>query len=163
MLRFRRLIAMDGNNSLKSLLRKEDADRRVFDSKYLLTPTYVDHYAHEVRKHTTNVHPPTAATNSTPSSSALSATPASDHPPTNTNDVTADSELEPDAASASPPSKCTDNWKAASADSRKKMWSIFKNTGIFAAACRHGFILWYMDMIASGELYVYLLSVITRS
>lgn len=47
---------------------------------------------------------------------------------------------------------CTSNWKAATRDQDKKMWGIFYNSGIFASACRHGFILWIADMVKSGEL-----------
>ncbi|KAG6870676.1 hypothetical protein C0993_004504, partial [Termitomyces sp. T159_Od127] len=53
-------------------------------------------------------------------------------------------------------STCTNNWKAAAKDENKKMWAIFAESGIFASACRHGFILWICDMITSGELYVIL-------
>lgn len=47
---------------------------------------------------------------------------------------------------------CVSNWKAASADDKKKMWSIFDESGVFACACRHGFCLWLADMVRSGEL-----------
>lgn len=48
--------------------------------------------------------------------------------------------------------QCTENWKAAAPDSQKHAWDMFDETGIFASACRHGFILWIADMIRSGEL-----------
>lgn len=48
--------------------------------------------------------------------------------------------------------KCTWNWKAAAADEKKRMWGIFEETGIFVSACRHSLILWFSDMIWSGEL-----------
>jgi hypothetical protein len=41
------------------------------------------------------------------------------------------------------------NWTAAG---EKGTWGIFKESGIFASACQHGFILWLIDMIQSGEL-----------
>ncbi|EKM48880.1 uncharacterized protein PHACADRAFT_59495, partial [Phanerochaete carnosa HHB-10118-sp] len=44
----------------------------------------------------------------------------------------------------------------------KKMWKIFKETGIFVAACRHGFMLWIIDMMHSGELAKYLLAIISK-
>ncbi len=53
-------------------------------------------------------------------------------------------------------SDCARNWKAAASDEHKKMWAIFDETGIFAAACRHGLILWLVDMVQSGELCVIL-------
>jgi len=49
-------------------------------------------------------------------------------------------------------STCTDRWKAAMSDSLKKMWSIYRETGIFISVCRHGLIWWIVDMIESGEL-----------
>ena len=32
-----------------------------------------------------------------------------------------------------------------------RMWGIFDETGIFAAFCRHGFVLVISDMVRSGE------------
>lgn len=49
-------------------------------------------------------------------------------------------------------SACTNNWKAAAADVMKRMWNIYRESGIFLAACRHGFIWLFCDMIRSGEL-----------
>jgi hypothetical protein len=49
-------------------------------------------------------------------------------------------------------SPCWKNWKAAAAEEKKRMWGIFDETGIFACACRHGHILWFADMVRSGEL-----------
>ena len=48
--------------------------------------------------------------------------------------------------------QCVKNWKVASAEETKKMWGIFDESGLFASACRHGFILWLVDMVRSGEL-----------
>jgi len=47
---------------------------------------------------------------------------------------------------------CTDRWKAAMSDSLKRMWSVYRETGIFASVCRHGFIWWIANMVESGEL-----------
>ncbi len=47
---------------------------------------------------------------------------------------------------------CVKNWKSASDDDSKRMWAIFDESGVFMSACRHGFILWIIDMIRSGEL-----------
>ena len=49
---------------------------------------------------------------------------------------------------------CADNWKASQAGEVWCMWNIYEETGIFAAACRHGLILWLADMVRSGELSV---------
>lgn len=49
---------------------------------------------------------------------------------------------------------CTERWKAAMSDQYKKMWNVFRESGIFISACRHGLIWQVVDMIRSGELYV---------
>ncbi|KAJ7433959.1 hypothetical protein B0H11DRAFT_1758215 [Mycena galericulata] len=40
-----------------------------------------------------------------------------------------------------------------------KMWSIFDETGVFLALCRHGFVLLVADMVRSGELAKYGLAI----
>ncbi|EIW75720.1 hypothetical protein CONPUDRAFT_26328, partial [Coniophora puteana RWD-64-598 SS2] len=45
----------------------------------------------------------------------------------------------------------------------KKSWGIFDETGIFACACRHGFIVWIADMVRSGELFKYPLAIVNKS
>lgn len=118
-LRYRRMFAIDGNNSLSRIAPLADrvvGDTRAFTSDYFLDVPYVNEFADIVP----------------PSTSA----PSDDSPPSD------------NAA------KCTDNWKAAADDAKKKTWSIFAETGIFASACRHGMILWIADMVRSGELYV---------
>ncbi|KAG2351418.1 hypothetical protein BDR07DRAFT_1236916, partial [Suillus spraguei] len=44
----------------------------------------------------------------------------------------------------------------------KKMWAIFDETGIFITACRHGSMLWYANMIKSGELVKYPLAIVAK-
>lgn len=63
-------------------------------------------------------------------------------------------EVEGDPTDGAPgvESSCTKNWKAAQSDEKKRSWDVFEETGIFASACRHGLILWLVDMIRSGEL-----------
>ena len=46
---------------------------------------------------------------------------------------------------------CASNWKAAVSMEKKKVWGIFDETGIFASACPHSFVLWLVDMVQSGE------------
>ncbi|KAG6858673.1 hypothetical protein C0995_014805, partial [Termitomyces sp. Mi166 len=55
------------------------------------------------------------------------------------------------------------NWKVAAKEENKKMWAIFTESGIFASACCHGFILWICDMITSGELAKYGLAVTAKA
>lgn len=56
---------------------------------------------------------------------------------------------------------CTERWKAAQSDNVKRMWSIYRETGIFLSACRHGVIWWICDMVTSGELYVHFVHSVT--
>ncbi|KAJ7854670.1 hypothetical protein B0H14DRAFT_3449419 [Mycena olivaceomarginata] len=55
---------------------------------------------------------------------------------------------------------CADQWKNMIDDVTSKMWGIFDETGIFLALCRHGFVLVIADMIRSGELAKYPLAVV---
>ncbi|KAG1848699.1 hypothetical protein DFJ58DRAFT_717006 [Suillus subalutaceus] len=55
--------------------------------------------------------------------------------------------------SAEPPTICIDRWRNAAPESRKKMFAIFKKSGISVTVCRHGFLLTICDMVRSGELY----------
>lgn len=54
-----------------------------------------------------------------------------------------------DGAATSP---CIDRWTNLSEDSKKTMWGVFDETGIFVSACRHGVVMAMCDMIRSGEL-----------
>ncbi|KAJ6600993.1 hypothetical protein DFH09DRAFT_1243004 [Mycena vulgaris] len=54
---------------------------------------------------------------------------------------------------------CADRWKNMINDVTSKMWGIFDETGIFLALCRHGFVLVIADMIRSGKLAKYPLAV----
>ncbi|KAJ7813582.1 hypothetical protein B0H13DRAFT_1665338, partial [Mycena leptocephala] len=55
---------------------------------------------------------------------------------------------------------CADRWKNMVNDVMSKMWGIFDETGVFLALCRHGFVLVIADMIRSGELAKYPLAVV---
>ncbi|KAJ6461715.1 hypothetical protein C8R45DRAFT_841920 [Mycena sanguinolenta] len=59
-----------------------------------------------------------------------------------------------------PNNPCADQWKNMINDVTSKMWGIFDVTGIFLALCRHGFVLVIADMIKSGELAKYPLAVV---
>ena len=71
-----------------------------------------------------------------------------------TEDSDRDDHNNTDASAPSTDTNCTDNWKAAAANAKKKRWGIFEETGIFACTCRHGMVQWIADMIQSGELSV---------
>ncbi|KAJ7160606.1 hypothetical protein C8R43DRAFT_881321, partial [Mycena crocata] len=55
---------------------------------------------------------------------------------------------------------CADRWKNMVSDVTSKMWGIFDETGVFLALCRHGFVLVLADMIRSGELAKYPLAIV---
>ncbi|KAJ6474311.1 hypothetical protein C8R45DRAFT_935708 [Mycena sanguinolenta] len=54
---------------------------------------------------------------------------------------------------------CSDRWKNMINDITSRMWGIFDETGIFLALCRHGFVLVVADMVRSSELAKYPLAV----
>ncbi|KAJ7197841.1 hypothetical protein GGX14DRAFT_374768 [Mycena pura] len=55
---------------------------------------------------------------------------------------------------------CADRWKNMVNDVTSKMWGIFDEPGVFLALCRHGFVLVIADMLRSGELAKYPLAVV---
>ncbi|KAG2032361.1 hypothetical protein BDR03DRAFT_936026 [Suillus americanus] len=58
---------------------------------------------------------------------------------------------------------CTDNWQAANSTSgSKNTVCVFKQTGIFLSACRHGIIQTLTEMRRSGELAKYPLATINK-
>ncbi|KAF8184124.1 hypothetical protein K438DRAFT_1907889 [Mycena galopus ATCC 62051] len=54
---------------------------------------------------------------------------------------------------------CAERWKNMVEDITANMWGIFDETGIFVCLCCHGFVLMIVDMIKSGELSKYPLAV----
>ncbi|THU88228.1 hypothetical protein K435DRAFT_821711 [Dendrothele bispora CBS 962.96] len=144
---FSRMWVCDGNNSLRrmtSLGDRRTGDARVFQGgDYFLSAEFVNKYADEVKSKPENK-------------------PGSDDEEEDDHD---DNNLEDggdptDGSTSNLLSTCTNNWKAASADSKKRMWNIFDETGLFASACRHGLILWLADMVRSGELAKYGLAMV---
>lgn len=128
-LQWERMVMMDGNNSLKRVARKCVADTRVLEtSDYFISTNFVNKYAHEVK------------------------------PQSKGETETLDAEVAEDQDGGYPtdgsrvPHTCAERWKTAMADRVRRLWALFEETGGFAACCRHGFLLWIMDMIRSGEL-----------
>jgi hypothetical protein len=134
-LKFEMLVTMDGNDSLKRILRRgaapvngEDGDEptvgksnermdgRDVDDNYYIPREKVDLWAKEVLAAKT---------------------------------VAAGFEEVPEADNNS---GCEDRWKNMADGLTARMWGIFYETGIFLALCRHGFALVVADMIQSGEL-----------
>ncbi|KAK7441340.1 hypothetical protein VKT23_016587 [Stygiomarasmius scandens] len=117
----------DGNNSLwrmATVAGRRVADQRVFaDSDYYLPVEYVDKYTNEVKARP-----------------SLDDNRGNDD---NDNDIDEEDGGDPtDGSAATFLAACTKNWKAASAESKKQMWNVFDETGLFASACQHGFVLW---------------------
>lgn len=150
-------MAIDGNDSLKRIAKVGDhevADTRVFsDSDYFLSREFVDRYAHEVPQRLQKAPPVNmnipdddvddldGAEDPTTGCDNDNARDGGD--PTDGGERTGDNGLE----------DCVNNWKAAADDNKKRSWGIFDENGVFAMACRHGFLLWIADMVKSGERY----------
>ncbi|KAJ3804751.1 hypothetical protein F5876DRAFT_52960 [Lentinula aff. lateritia] len=147
-LKFSRMFVLDGNNSLKRMQgagNRQVADDRVYqDSDYFLPEEYVNQFGNEVPRGRTQTEDEDAEE------------PGLEQGGDPTDGQTSMSET-------SPLQKCTSNWKAAAGDAAKKMWDGFHETGIFASACRHGFIIWLTDMIRSGELAKYPLAITAKA
>ncbi|EJD36651.1 hypothetical protein AURDEDRAFT_74039 [Auricularia subglabra TFB-10046 SS5] len=60
------------------------------------------------------------------------------------------------------PSVCSQRWKNAKAEHFKTAPGLFEQTGIFPCLCRHGIVLWYTEMVRSGELAKYGLGIVSR-
>src|ERR1700743_69853 len=133
------MYAMDGNDSLKRIARigsREIGDTRCFThSNYYILPEEVDQWVGEAGSE------PFAGED-------------------DLEDKADNCSKEPDPVDGQNPKQgpCANTWKAAQSDSKKHMWGVFAETGLFASACRHGFVLWVADMIRSGERYVFLIS-----
>ncbi|KAK7013207.1 hypothetical protein R3P38DRAFT_2546483 [Favolaschia claudopus] len=134
---FQMLLTMDGNDSLKRVLRKdkgvnengestrgecERPDPRAEDAggTYFLRRDEVDKWAKE---------------------------------------VLATLVKKPKGSTKEEESECQERWKNMSEELTAKMWGVFDETGVFLALCRHGFVILIADMVKSGELAKYGLAV----
>ena len=134
---FRRMLVLDGNNSLKrmsaSRAQRDIGDDRVLtQSDYFLDSLFVDSFQDEIRR-PVQTHVKEEPKDEIDSGDKAYIT------------ETDDPRLE----------DCASNWKAAASMDKKKMWGVFHETGVFASACPHGFILWLADMVQSGEQCVF--------
>ena len=134
---FHQMLVLDGNNSLKRMKAArgqwEVGDVCEFtDGDYFLNNAYVNSFENEVWQ-PTHVHVKQEPGGETVDGDEGYITEADD--PLLEN--------------------CASNWKAAVSMEKKKMWGVFDETGIFASACPHGFVLWLADMVQSGEQCVY--------
>ncbi|KAI0699449.1 hypothetical protein BC835DRAFT_1405155 [Cytidiella melzeri] len=186
-LTFSRLYAMDGNNSLKRMATTTDrtaADTRVLDdSTYFLSRQFVDQFAKEVqgreakgpavrRRGDNHEEDSDEEGEAEGSSKVVEGDPTdglqqseNSAAPVHTTDGlgATDSAHELDSNLRKKLlDQCVDNWKSAAKEESKRMWSIFDESGIFASACRHGLVLWLMDMVKSGELAKYPLATVAK-
>ncbi|KAJ8092968.1 hypothetical protein PM082_011288 [Marasmius tenuissimus] len=135
-LEFGFLAAMDGNDSLKRVERREQSedgmpgrvkerpDDREGGGDYFLSVEEVDAWER-----------------------------------TNWKNLPGYEEPEPEGMKRTP---CEEKWDNMKAGHISKEKELFKETGIFAAACRHSFVLWVADMIKSGEGRKLALAVMNR-
>ncbi|KAG6874615.1 hypothetical protein C0992_007271 [Termitomyces sp. T32_za158] len=136
---FDMLITMDGNDSLKRILRhgqptfdeigdeqpptsKELRDDHEVGGDYYLSRERVDHWAKEVLE---ELLP---------------------------NGKGSEGNLDEDP--------CQGRWKNMIDEITARMWGVFDETGIFLSLCHHGFVLLVADMIRSGELAKYPLAMV---
>ncbi|KAI0085002.1 hypothetical protein BDY19DRAFT_987285 [Irpex rosettiformis] len=157
-LEFERLYAIDGNNSLKCIRTAEDrqaADTCVLDSDYFLSQEYVDRFAKEVVPRLRK-GPAVRDRNTNDDGTDAIEVPIAGEDLTDGGLPSSDQEH--DNAMAA----CMKNWKSAGNDDSKRMWAIFDKAGVFMSTCHHGFILWIIDMIHSGELAKYPLAMISK-
>ncbi|KAG1724776.1 hypothetical protein EDB19DRAFT_1897859 [Suillus lakei] len=134
-LRFEWLVSIDGNNSLKrwdSTIYGTTAqsDSRTARSDYWIHASNVDKFQDEVNSRQTDTK--------------------SDD---DWHDEPTDTNL-PGAFS------CVNWWRNAGPETRKKMFAVFEESGIFITSCQHHFILLTCDMIQSGKLSKYPLAII---
>ncbi|KAG1781291.1 hypothetical protein EV702DRAFT_1177553 [Suillus placidus] len=155
-LQFAWFATIDGNNSLKrwassspNSLPRDDSRRPRSD--YWIGHDAVDKFKDEVRSRTVSVF---CIINfkyvKYPYDQALDKNDKVD----DWEDVRDDQEVPGEAVF-----HCTARWCNAGPEQRKKMFSVFDESGIFIAACRHHFVLVACDMIHSGELAKYLLAI----
>ncbi|KAG1802115.1 uncharacterized protein HD556DRAFT_1429739 [Suillus plorans] len=142
---FTRMYVLDGGNSAKRMAGlggRERGDTRTYtESDYILPRDFVHSFANEVRpRHSQAADPVAGVSNIKEEEDA--------HPEDLMMQVMS--------------SDCSKNWKAAADEEKKRMWSVFDETGIFVSACRHGLLLWVTDMVSSGELAKYPLAIISN-
>ncbi|KAJ7039975.1 hypothetical protein C8F04DRAFT_1208839 [Mycena alexandri] len=133
-LEFSILVTMDGNDSLKCVLRREAKD---FDDEGNLIPG-----------------------ESKERFDPLAARAGKDYfiPREKVNLWSKDRVDDPHGAARG----CEERWKNLADDASKRMWGVYNETGVFICLCRHRFILLVADMVCSGESSKYPLAVVNE-
>ncbi|KAI6011388.1 hypothetical protein PISMIDRAFT_55938, partial [Pisolithus microcarpus 441] len=132
------LVSIDGNNSLKrwdtsTYGVSPRVDTRRARSDYWLDDDYVDRFKYEVSSRTNR-----------------------DSDTDNWQDLAS---TDPDVPTSF---TCVERWRNAGPEQRKRMFSMFHETGIFITSCRHRFVLLACNMVKSGELAKYPLAIISK-
>ena len=144
-LRFSMLWAMDGNDSLKRILRRtqnpetgendgpsrERMDSRTVPGDMYLSRDEVNKWAKEVVQEMKNLGEEVCLPSWFERAAWLTAP--------------------QEGASYNP---CTERWKNMKEELTNRVWGLFDETGVFMGFCRHGFTLMITDMVRSGEQYV---------
>ncbi|KAI0371846.1 hypothetical protein BV20DRAFT_1051440 [Pilatotrama ljubarskyi] len=154
---FECIICLNGNNSPKRMAPtggRANGDLRVFNSDYILPRAFVNQFPHEVKSRQRQKKPDVPDAKSTAAQEEL--------PPEEAQLGAESMEGDPTDGVPDGINPCASNWKAATTESNKRMWGIFDETGIFACCCRHGLILWFVDMVRSGELAEYPIAIIKK-
>ncbi|KZV82873.1 hypothetical protein EXIGLDRAFT_626428, partial [Exidia glandulosa HHB12029] len=141
--------AMDGGTAMKRSASAGHADTRVFETDYRIPPAEVDVYANEVKK---RVMPTKAVSRDL--KKQVSEVDASSWTTLNEPGEPGDD--------APKPSVCAGRWKNAKAEHHKTAPGMYDQTGVFVCVCRHGLVLWFAEMVRSGKLAKYPLSIIAR-
>ncbi|KAG1778638.1 hypothetical protein EV702DRAFT_934528, partial [Suillus placidus] len=149
-LMFTLLFAMDGNDSLKRILRRtlyiDDNDSG--ESSELPTTQHVQGDRYLSREYV-NQWKKAGAGDSEVCLSVRSTTFFFTH-----FQATLDSHL--------PENPCTGRWNNMDDEKTKRAWGVYDKTGIFMAVCRHSFSLLIADMVQSGELAKYPLAIVAK-
>ncbi|KAI6010375.1 hypothetical protein BKA83DRAFT_4467509 [Pisolithus microcarpus] len=132
-LKFKLLYAMDGNDSLKRVLRR--------------LPDEIE-----------DGHLPLSR--DLPTSQVLTSSRYLSREYVNKFDVTGNTDPFSDEDSDANP--CAGRWKNMDDAKTRKAWGVYDETGIFIAVCRHGTCLLIVDMVQSGECAKYPLAVVSK-
>lgn len=128
-----RLIAMDGNNSAKRLLSAGKANDWEFQSDYFLSREEVNVFKVEVKPYQK-------------SSEELVEEEVKNVP------WIVHGKPEDQFEDNGRPVPCAETWKASATKHHRNVKAIYDSTGIFPAACQHGFIIKICEMVQSGKL-----------
>ncbi|KAG2070065.1 hypothetical protein BDR04DRAFT_967693, partial [Suillus decipiens] len=126
------LVSHDGNNSLKRIASVATVDQHVFHSSYILSWDVIEKFKDKV-KHCQHLHNLLLVI-CIPNTPRL---------------ITIRDDSISDVLTS------CERWKSSAPEHQKMALNIYETMGIFAAACQHGFIIKFCEMVHSGELAKY--------